>query len=207
MTRTSAATSSNRGFTLLEVLVAIAIVALVALVAIPTFNYVFRASADSFTQQTGTLLREARDRAILQRKVVRVRFDLGAQEFWAEEGPATLLLPPAVREATHSAREKESDEEKRKNQNDSFRLLKELTGKKRKLPGGVRVNQVINPRLKDPIFEGVADVYFFPNGSSEGVILVFEDSEKMNRSLLVHPITGTSRIRRGLLTKAEEFEP
>jgi len=197
LTRTSAATSYNRGFTLLEVLIALTLVALFSALAVPTLNSVFRTGAESFAVQTASLLREARDRALLTKSVVRVHFDLDKQEYWVEEGPDSVLIP------AERKNDRRTEEEK---QNDSpFRLLREITPKKRTMPYGVKVRQVIVPRQRNPIQEGSADIYFFPNGTGDGAIIGIEDFEKKAQSLWLHPLTGSSRIQAGLIMKEEDF--
>jgi prepilin-type N-terminal cleavage/methylation domain-containing protein len=196
--RTSAATNS-KGFTLIEVLIALVLVALFSVIAVPTFNSVFRTGSQSFAIQTASLMRDARDRALLNKSVVRVRWDLDKQQYWAEEGPDSLLIPKETKE-------KLSDEEKKKVEEESpFRLLREITPQHKTLPYGVKITQLVLPRKKDPVKEGIADIYFFPNGTGGGAIISLEDFDKRTQSLWVHPLTGSSRIRPGLLTKDEEF--
>ena len=196
--RISAATNS-KGFSLLEILIALLLVALFSVIAVPTFNSVFRTGSESFAVQTASLFREARDRALLNKSVVRIRWDIDKQEYWAEEGPDSVLIPKA-------AEKPQTDEEKKKAEEESpFHLSRDLTPKKQTLPYGVKIVQLVLPRFKDPVQSGTGDFYFFPNGTGTGGILTIEDFEKKSQSIWVHPLTGTSRIRPGLLTKDEDF--
>ena len=195
--RTSVATSYNKGFTLLEVLVALTLIALFSAIAVPTLNSVFRTGADSFAVQMASLFREARDRALLSKSVVRIHFDLDKQEYWAEEGPSTLLIPAEKKETKEKEGEKESSS--------PFRFLKELTPKKKSFPYGIKIVQIILPRQKDPIQSGEADIYFFPNGSGDSAILGIEDFEKRANSLWLKAMTGSSQIQSGLISKEEDF--
>ncbi len=200
MIRISAATNS-KGFSLLEILIALVLVALFSLIAVPTFNNVFRTGAESFAVQTASLFREARDRALLNKSVVRIRWDLDKQEYWAEEGPDSVLIPKAAeKEKTKTEEEKKKAEEE-----SPFHLLRDLTPKKKTLPYGVKIVQLVLAREKDPVQSGTGDIYFFPNGTGTGGILSIQDFEKKSQSLWIHPLTGTSRIRPGLLTKDEDF--
>ncbi len=189
------------GFSLIEVLVAIALIALVSAVAIPSFTYVFRTSTESFSRQLANLLRECRDRALLKDMIIRVRFDLGEQKYWVEEGPSSILLPPELsdREAKDKERGKEKDSDKKKSNSDGFALVRDLTKDKKEVPNGLRITEIISPRVKKPIAEGNADVYYFPNGTAEAAIIKIEDQDHGKQNLIVHPITGNAKLVPGEL--------
>jgi general secretion pathway protein H len=182
--------SKSAGFTLIEILIVIGLIALVTAVAVPSLTNVFRASAESFAKQTALLLREARDRALLTDKLIRLRIDLDKQELWLEEAPSSYMLPKP-KDRLGDSRE---EEEKAKLEADAFRMVKQLTKEKRPVPKGIRITEVITPRQKDPVKEGVVDVYFFNNGNADGVSIRFETDEKTAQGLTLHPVTGQSRI-------------
>lgn len=191
---------ARNGFTLLETLLVIALVALITTIAIPSFTKVFRVSTEGFARQTATLLKDARDRSLLLGRLIRLRIDLDKQEFWLEEAPGNYLLP-SQKEIEKKKREARAGEEEK---DESFRLLKELTKEKRKLPDNLQILRVITPRHKKPVEEGTVDIYFFANGTADSVILHLEDDEKSQQSILVHPITGMTKLRPGLLAEDKE---
>jgi len=176
------------GFSLIEVLVALAIIALISAIAIPSFTYVFRTSTESFSRQMANLLRESRDRALLKDVIIRIQYNLDEQKYWVEEAPSSVLLPPALSEKEQ--REKEKEEKN----NDGFRLVREITKDKKEVPSGLRIVEVLSPRIKKPIREGIAEVYYFPNGTAEAAILKIEDQEGSKQNLIIHPITGTAKL-------------
>lgn len=184
---------ASRGFSLVEVLIVIALVALVTAVGIPAFNSAFRTSKESFARKMAVMLREARDRAMLNDKLVRLRIDLDKQEYWMEEAPSTYMLR---KEAPRGLSEREK-EEQAKQEASSFRQLKELTAEKVPMPNGLKITEVITPRQKDPVREGQTDVYFFSNGNADGVSIHFEDDEHVRQSLRLHPVTGHSTLKLG----------
>ncbi|MGE3262806.1 MAG: Tfp pilus assembly protein FimT/FimU [Bacteriovoracia bacterium] len=184
------AKNRSAGFTLIEILIVMGLVALVTSVFIPTLNNVFRTSADGFARQTALLLREARDRALLTNKLIRLRVDLDKQELWLEEANANYMLP----KVSERLSDRKSDEEKAKAEGDTFRLIKELTKEKRQVPKGIRITEIVSPRQKDPIKEGLTDVYFFSNGSADGVSIHFVSEEKTGQVITLHPVTGQSKI-------------
>jgi type II secretion system protein H len=190
--RISRATNS-KGFSLVEILIVLALVGLVSAITVPTLTSVFRASIDSFVRQTAVLLREARDRALLRDRLLRLRIDLDKQEFWLEEAPGNFLLAkPNVR----SKSEKEEEKAKEKDQ-EAFRLVKELTKDKKSVPRGMKITEISSPRLSVPAKEGTVDIYFFSNGSADGATLTFTSDEGVVQRLMLHPVTGMSRLLQG----------
>lgn len=194
MPKTSRATRSE-GFSLIEILIVIALIALITAVAIPSFTAIFRTSTESFVRQMASMLRETRDRAFLTDKLIRLRLDLEKQQYWVEEAPSSYMLPKPP-ERPLSEREREEAE---KEESGAFRLVKEITSDKRDIPKGVRLVEVISPRRKEPFTEGIVDVFFYNNGSADAVILHFEDEEKNQQSLKLHPVTGQSKAVAGFV--------
>jgi type II secretory pathway pseudopilin PulG len=174
-------------------MIVIALIALISAVAIPSLSNVFRSSREEFPRHLAISLREARDRAMLQNKLVRLRLDFDGQQYWFEEAPANYLKPKAVNNALS---EREKDEQK-KAEGEAFREVTELAKEKQKVPRGMKLFEVISPRLKQPQRDGVADVYFYDNGNTDGATIHFEDEEKTRQSIKLHPITGQSKIVAG----------
>jgi prepilin-type N-terminal cleavage/methylation domain-containing protein len=187
--------SRQAGFSLVEVLIVMALLALIVGIVAPGINSAFRVSAESFARQTALLLREARDRAMLLDKLIRLRIDLEKQELWLEEAAGGYLLRrDSADRPGLSSREREEAE---KSESEAFVMVEALTKEKRALPGGLKIVEVITPRAKDPVKEGRVDVYFFSNGTSDGATLHFEDDEQVKYSLKLHPITGQSKVEMG----------
>lgn len=188
--------SSSRGFTLIEIMVVVALIALISAFTIPTIATVFGRSVDEFAQELSGLFRECRDYALLKDKIVRIRFDLDKQQYWIEDGPATILLPSG--EAAEKAKEDQKrDPEKNKS---PFRIAKELQRDKKKIPSGIKLVEVLSPRFPQPIKEGEADFFYFPNGMSEAAVLHLEaGKDDVKRSLVVHPLNGTSKLVEGFV--------
>lgn len=186
--------STARGFSLIEVMIVIALVALISAVTIPSLTGVFRTSTESFARRLSLQLREARDRAMLQDKLLRLRVNLDSQEYWLEEAPSNYLLPKNGAARGDSALEKEEAEKK---ETAAFRQVTEITGDKQKVPKGLKIVEIISPRRKEPFREGTADVYFYNNGSTDGATLHFETDEKVRQAVQLHPVTGQSKLIAG----------
>jgi hypothetical protein len=174
-------------------MVVIGLIALVTAVAFPAFNSAFRTSREGFARKLAVTLREARDRAMLTDKLIRLRIDLDKQQYWFEEAPSTYMISRAP---ARPASEREKEESSKK-EGEAFRQVKELTPEKVAVPSGLKITEVITPRQKDPVREGQVDVYFFHNGSADGVSIHFEDEDKVRQSIRLHPVTGHSRLTLG----------
>lgn len=190
-----------RGFTLIEIMVAIAIVAMITALAIPGLNYAFRTNTESFSRQMAAVFRETRDRALLKHQIVRLKFDLKKQEYWVEEAPSSFLLPSeaeaqkAAEDSHKSSNDKDKDKDNEQDQ--SFRLVKEITPKHRSIPYGIKLVKILSPRYKEPISDGEAEVYYMTSGISDAAILHIEDMDKNQISLLINPVTGGTKQERG----------
>jgi prepilin-type N-terminal cleavage/methylation domain-containing protein len=213
MPRTLRATSSNKlrpgllkalpalrgkrafGFSLIEVLIVIALVALMTAVGIPALNRVFRASNDSFARKIAVTLREARDRAMLNDKLLRLRIDFEKQQYWFEEAPASFLV--AKKSDKDQWLTERQREEQAKKDAESFRMVKELAEDKISLPSGLKITEVINPRVKGKQTEGLADIYFYANGHTDGAKIHLESEEKSRMEITLHPVTGQSKMEMG----------
>lgn len=193
---------SEAGFSLIEIMVVLALIGLITAVMLPGTTSIFRTSLDSFARKAANLFREARDYAILSNKVVRVSFDLDKQEYWIEDASGSILLPSVKEQEEINERlndksgikKKSEEDEEKKAEKNPFRLTRELNKKHQVVPQGLRIAAVISPRMPRPIQEGQAEVYYFPHGSSEAAVIHLEDMDGNRRSLILHPITGKSRL-------------
>jgi type II secretion system protein H len=196
-TRTFTATTNSRisapreqGFSLVEVLIVIGLMALISTVLVPSLTGAFRTSAESFARQTALLLGQARDRALLTDKLIRLRIDLDKQTFVLEEAPSSYLLPKPPEHGL-SVREQE---ELNKQEKETYAVVSDLTKEPRPVPHGLKIIQVVTPRQKKPVTEGTVDIYFFNNGNADGATIYFESDEKVHQALTIHPVTGQCRV-------------
>ena len=187
--------TTSKGFTLIEILITVALVSLVMFAAVVSLNGAFRVSFDNFSRKLAINLREARDRAYLNNRLVRLRVDLDKQQYVFEEAPPNFLVPKSSDQSL-SQREKE---DKEKAEEGIFQILKQINKDAEKMPRGIKLVEIILPRQRDPFKEGTVDVFFYNNGSADGAVFHFEDDDHDKQSLILHPVTGQSKVRPGFV--------
>ena len=89
--------AAARGFTLLEMLVVLAIMALVAALVLPTFGSgVSTSELRSSARQIAAGLRAARSEAVSQRRETFLVLDLEGRRFKVDRDPKEYTLPPRI---------------------------------------------------------------------------------------------------------------
>jgi len=187
-TKTSIATT--KGFTLIEILVVIGLMALVTGVFIPAFSDAFRTKGESVARRLALILGQARDRAMLTDKLIRLKVDFDKQTISLDEAPSQYLVQ---KEPDRSPSEREKEEAAKKDA-DTFHPVADLMPQPMQMPDGLKIIEVKSPRYKKPITEGTAFVYFFNNGNTDGASIFFETEQKVHQAIFLHPITGLSRL-------------
>ena len=88
---------NSRGFTLVELMVTIAVFAIIAMLAVPSFNNILlKQNLKKSTQELASVLVQARSKAALERREVTVQLNTSAiadsltQLNWMPEGKAVL---------------------------------------------------------------------------------------------------------------------
>ncbi|MEK6707116.1 MAG: prepilin-type N-terminal cleavage/methylation domain-containing protein, partial [Bdellovibrionota bacterium] len=124
---------NKRGFSLLELMVVVAIIALFTTMVIPSVSSYFQLSLNSAAREMASVIKEAYNSTIMTGRIHRLVFDLKEQTYWVESGPPTALLE------TKESKEREERKKKFFNSSDkpppsSFDLEKSVTRKKIALP-------------------------------------------------------------------------
>jgi prepilin-type N-terminal cleavage/methylation domain-containing protein len=196
----------SRGFTLVELLVVIALIGLVTLVSLPTVSSMFQVSLGTASREIATTIKEAYNSAMITGKVHRVAYDLKEHQYWVESGPTTTLLD------TEATREKEERRRKFKTSIDAeeapsspFGIDKSVTRSKKSLPRGVEFEDILSERDKEPLSEGTAYTHIFPSGITERTLIHLKDTQKHQLTLVVETITGKTRMLNGHLSEREAF--
>ncbi|RJO65674.1 MAG: type II secretion system protein [Myxococcales bacterium] len=104
----------GRGFTLIEMVIALMIVALVTGAAVPTINSLTGATMRSAALKLSGNIKYLYDRAILEQVYVRLVFDFEQNVYWSEVTKDPLFLsqkPQTVEEGAVVVEEEEEDED------------------------------------------------------------------------------------------------
>jgi len=188
------------GFSLIELMVVVALMALIAGMAIPSISNVFKISLGSTTRDLATTVRYAYNAAMMTKKVHRLVYDMKEQRYWVEVGPADLLMETAETKARAARAGKfgskltEEEEKKKKESEPSFTLATYVTRKKKDLPRGVEFEDVKTEQQKEPFKEGMVYTHFFPHGIIEQTVIHLKDTSNHHSTLIIAPTVGRSKV-------------
>ncbi len=190
--------STELGFSLVEMLVVVALAALIGTMAVPSISNVFKISLGSTTRDLATTIRHAYNAAMMTKKVHRLVYDFKDNQYWVEVGPQSLLMET---EETRAKAEKarrfvklSPEEEEKKKAESPFSIATYVTRKKTALPRGVTFEDVTTEQAKVPITEGVAYTHFFPHGIIEQTVIHLKDTSSHHATLVVEPLVGRSKV-------------
>lgn len=197
---------SERGFSLIEMLVVIALIALITVFAMPSVSSYFQVSLSTASREMAAVVKEAYNSAVITGKVHRLVYDMKTNEYWVESGPPTVLLD------TKETKEKEERRLKFSTKigeaaapPSPFKIEKSVTRKKTPLPRGVVFEDVITEQSPEPQTEGKAYTHFFPHGLTEETIIHLTDQSKHHVSLVISPLVGKTDLYERYATAAEIF--
>jgi general secretion pathway protein H len=191
-----------RGFTLIELMVVIALVGLIAAAAVPALRGVTGANARQAAGELSGSLRYLFDTAALRHTTCRMALDLDHQAFWAECAPRQVTL---AREQEPSRRDRELEERfpderdpdrRRLMAQTAFGAFEDQLARKRQLPGSTRFGPVRVEGRSQPVSEGIAWVYFFAGGQAQRAFVPVVDGDT-TYTVTLEPFTGRARVVTG----------
>lgn len=195
--------SSASGFTLIEIMIVIALMAMVMSFAIPQFGAAIKLNLSNASRQMANLIRATHDEAVLKGLVHRLAIDIDKRQYWVEVGERKfLMLSHEQQEEERRLNERRSEEEKQKRK-EPFTLAQSITKKKTTLPTGVSFTEVINARSKEPVKGGIVYAHFFPHGFVEKLIIHLKDNYERENTLIINSVTGKSRLFERYVKDAE----
>lgn len=207
----SSPSHSDAGFSLIELLVVVAIIAMATFMVVPRITSYFKVSLNSAAREMATTIKESFNSAIVTGKVYRIVYDIGGQEYWVETAPSLILLE------TEQSRERKkrrnrfkslltpSKDEKDEEEESSIMMDNAVTSKKVNLPRGVTFEDILTQQSPETIKEGKAYTHIFPHGIVEQTIVHLTDESKHHISLVLQPLVGKTDLYERYVTGAEVF--
>ncbi len=191
----------SKGFTLLEVLI---VMALLVILGSLTFNQVsksFRVERRSLEWRMASLVKYLYNTAATENKTVRLVFDFKERTYWAEATAEKFRLSPNrdMSPPVEKTKKEEKTVEEGKDETEiapfeaSFGAIESPLMSKRQLPSKIFLEDIQTSHDEKPVTEGVAYIYFFPNGYVEPSIINFKD-ESGERHISIRTNTYNSDV-------------
>lgn len=184
--------ANNRGFTLIEILVALVLIALILSISISN-PFSSRQDLDKDVNSIERSIRYMSDEAALRNAVVRLHLmlDRDPQEYAIEYGPSdSFILPPKpeFEVTTESKEEAEKKKKEAKSLNQKFNKVQEFQDKNNEMSGIVKIIGVATMQSEKLQSTGEISIYAFPTGEKdEALVLVASDEDII--SLKVNPFS------------------
>lgn len=218
---TDAQSKTNRGFTLIEVILVVTIIAVVVTGATFGLGAITRTRLRSSAFRVMSAAQFAYNRAITQGTTTRLHFDFEKNTMAVEESetPVTLATGDDIDAETGDAVDPWDLARSRLEQpldpptlespfqpitSSSGKALERYTAKP--VGDGISVHALITPHDIDKRTEGEGSVYFFPGGVAEQAVIQLSDSSDTVYSVEIHPLTGDARIHDFAFEPVEEID-
>lgn len=196
----------DQGFSLIELMVVIAIMGVIFGVALPSLSRFFGVSINTTTREMATTIRDTFNAAVVTGRTYRLVYDFEKKVYWAEVGAqGTLVETEESRKADERRSRLFSKKREEKNQESSFSMAKAVTRKPIKLPLGISFDDVLTQASKDPVTSGRAYTHFFPHGVAEQTIIRLKDNSEHKMSLVIQPTNGQTDVYSRYLPAEEAF--
>lgn len=194
MQRARALNTSERGFTLIEIMIVVAIIAAALAIGAPKLldakNEMRRT-----VRELAIVPRAIRDNARLFSQTTRLVIQMDQEKghaFWVESAAGSaLLLTEEQEEELEKLTEIQREGLARKN---TFSVEERVMKKPRKLPRGLVFDSVEYATRREPVTSGRAFIHFFPSGLAEEAAIHLTDKKALNWTILIEPLTGRARV-------------
>ena len=195
---------SSKGFTLIEVMIVLALIAILSSIAMPSLRGF---AASTRLKSTAHAIRDslnfARDMAITERTSYLVVFDLTANRYWLASSETFNLADPstpltASTSSIQPAQQSTANQGTTALQPTSTLRTNALLGIPQKLGYNVNLARMVTNHNYQTveIDTGVDYVYFSPTGSSEDTVLYIQDRRGQALSITVENATGRVRLQK-----------
>jgi prepilin-type N-terminal cleavage/methylation domain-containing protein len=215
-TPTNAGVARERGFTLIEVGIALLLLGLMIAIAVPSLNAVSGARLKESTNLIGGAIRDTYSRTALLGRSTRLVMDMDQQAWWIEESDGVARVKAVKIQADRDGKVKVDAKDERLEDIDEgttdlkeqakvslltgpgFKAVEGEFGAPQKLPPDVRFKNVWVEHLEDKAIHGVVALYFFPGGFAEEALITLTDDDlgENTMTLVVQPLTGEVFVER-----------
>lgn len=185
------------GFTLVEIIVVVALIALITSVSIGGISTYFKVSLDTATGELASIVKEAYNSAVITGKVHRVAYDLDKKEYWVEVGPQGMLLESEESRKIEEKRKRLVDKDEKKDS--GFSIEKRVTRKKKALPTGVSFDEIKTEQSQEWKTSGTVYTHIFPHGVTEKTVIHMKDNSEHKITLVLSAILGKTKQLDGYL--------
>lgn len=188
---------NKKGFTLVELLIVLAIAGLVMGLGFPQFKRIFRSNLKSAAAQMSGMIRYGYDVSVIKGRIHRIAFDFDKGSYRLEVSNTDELV--SLEEETAQKEEEKKSELLSKDEPQkapAFSPAEGDAGKDKMLPTGITFDSVENVSTKKKKTTDIAYLYFFPAGLTEDVIIRFS-GERNNTgfySVRVNPANAKTMI-------------
>ena len=184
---------NQNGFTLIEIMVVVAIIAFVAVMAVPRLGKTLGTQLSTSTRNMVILSKELHHFARLRNKTYRMVIGFGdlthKASVWVESASEEVLLAPA--DATPTPEPRNGDKTPQKG---TFGKDGEVLHKPIEFPDGVNFEDVQYDSKAKPITQGAAYIHYFPEGLVQQTVIHLGDGKNIHWTLIINPLTGYTDI-------------
>lgn len=196
----------QRGFTLIELAIVIAIVGVLAAAAVPAITAVTGASARRAAGELAGAARYLFETAAMRHETCRLALDLDGASWWAECTKDRAFAARELQGAPDRAEDDAALEERFPDERDAekrkllararFGKFEDRLARKQSLPGSAAFVDVWSEHQREPFSKGIAYVYFYPHGQAEAARIPVVDGDNVY-SVVTQPFTGRAKVVSG----------
>ncbi|MCB0405716.1 MAG: prepilin-type N-terminal cleavage/methylation domain-containing protein [Bdellovibrionales bacterium] len=180
--RKNSRSTSNAGFTLVEILIVIAIIAFILSLGLPAIERVTSYKLNSTARRFVGLLKTVRNDAILLSTIHRLAVNLEDNTYWVEAQKKKALLDQVP--------EEENSKEPRPS---NFALADKYASDPIPLPDGVVFDGLFK-ETEGLRRNGLAYIHFFPNGYAEPSILFLNRASRADNAYALEIVPPLGKV-------------
>ena len=174
---------SARGFTLLELMVTIAIIVIINGLGVSAFTQIFSEELRTETNRVAATVRHAYNRSVAEGLYVRMVFSPGTGNYRVEASAEQILIDP---NASQLDEDKDQDDDEGQPPGPSYSALMKIEPMK-----GAIISGVITMSQPEEITEGEAYIHFSP---ADLWSMKIRPTKMATNTLIVNPMTGIARM-------------